>query len=387
MSQRRTRRQQRQAELNAEDRDSFVEPKKPQTKKPKQPTNKERFQFIEDQMAGITAAIGRLTTAHAAAMPPVLSAPASLLGDLELDRTPPHLSRASTPKPAIPVRRDLIASFQEPVCDSSVLAEPLLNNGALLRDDRAKRHVENLARAAAARTPRSAGKPVFDVFLNKVVAYEMPRHFIDIHSQRRIRTLDSYDDLSLPEFLQGYIAMLSKMRPEDPVYQAMVRWLGPLGQALVDYQWCDIRDWINSVLHDVGQGRISWLDEAIIADRLNTAKLRASVKSASDDPIIPVCAQFNQGRCSYESSHGVFKHVCALCWVAQGSQYPHSAQTCRRKSVNNHQGNGRQHNRDTSHSSNGSPFHHGSRQQSGHPRKQADGGGFSDTQTGNQAKN
>lgn len=80
----------------------------------------------------------------------------------------------------------MINSFQDPECDSSVLAEPILNNAALLRDDKATRHVDRIEKAAVACMPRSSGKPVFDVFLNKVVAYEMPQHFIDIHSQRRI---------------------------------------------------------------------------------------------------------------------------------------------------------------------------------------------------------
>lgn len=133
-------------------------------------------------------------------------------------------------------RRDLTNSFQDQPCDSPVLAEPL-NIATMLNDERAKRHVENISRAALSRMPHLSGRPVFDVFLNKVVAHEMPNHFIDIHSQRRIRTLDSYDDLTLPEFLQGYIAMLSKMQVQDPVYRAMVQWLGPLGQVLVDYQW------------------------------------------------------------------------------------------------------------------------------------------------------
>lgn len=183
--------------------------------------------------------------------------------------------------------------------------------------------------------------------------------------------------------------MLSKMSPEDPRNQAMVRWLSPLGQALVDYQWHDIRDWINSVLHDVGQGWISWPDEAVIADRRNTAKLRASVKSASDDPVIPVCTLFNQGRCSHEASHGLFKYVCAICWVAQGLQYPHVAQTCRRKHANMHQSNGCQYNRDTSQASNGSPYHHSPRNEPVQPRdrRQAEGGGFSDNQAASQAKN
>lgn len=390
MSQRRTRRQKKQAELYVEEPDSYTEPKKTQAKKQKAPTNKERFQSIEDQMAGLTAAIGRLTAAHSNAPPPTLAAPASLSGDYDPDRTLPHLSSASTPKPTSTVRRDLIHSFEQPQCDSSVLAEPILNNGALLNDDRAKRHVDNVARAAAARMPRSAGKPVFDVFLNKVVAYEMPRHFLDIHSQRRIKTLDSYDDLILPEFLQGYIAMLSKIRPDELRYQAMVRWLGSMGQALVDYQWTDIRDWMNSVLHEVGQGRLSWLDEAVIADRLSTAKLQASVKAGGDDPVIPVCAQFNQGKCSHDSVYGVFKHICALCWVSQGLQFSHPAHSCRRRNGNGNQPNNRFQSRDASHTNQASPQQHYSRQHGtqGRDRRNVDAASHpNDNQVGSFSKN
>lgn len=61
----------------------------------------------------------------------------------------------------------------------------------------------------------------------------MPRHYLSVHSQRRVRTLDSFDDLTLPEFLQGYVAMLSKLPVHDPVYKAMVQCLGLLGEALI----------------------------------------------------------------------------------------------------------------------------------------------------------
>lgn len=57
-------------------------------------------------MAGITAALGHLTAAHAAAMLPTLTAPALLPSHLEPDWTPPLLSRASTPKQANSVRLD-----------------------------------------------------------------------------------------------------------------------------------------------------------------------------------------------------------------------------------------------------------------------------------------
>lgn len=325
---RQTRRQKQMAALAAAEPDISVEKIQHQVKR-KAPTNKERFQSLEDQIAGLVAAVGQLTATHD--VPPILTAPASMPRNPDLARTPPHLSRASTPK-SVPVRRALINKFREPTCNSSLMAEPVLDNVSLLHDDNVKHHVDNMARAAAARLPRSAGKTTYDVFLNKTVAYDMPRHYLSAHSQRRVRTLDSHDDLTLAEFLQGYIAMLSKPHVEGPVYKAMVQCLGLLGEALVDYHWDDMRDWINSILHEVGQGRISWLDEKIIADRLNTAKLQAA-RSGADEPVIPICANFTQGRCLHSASHGSFQHICVMCWATNGAQYPHSAQSCRRKNA------------------------------------------------------
>lgn len=353
--------------------------------KKKAPTNKERFQSMEQQIAGLTAALGQLVATQA---PPTLSAPASIPPDLDLACTPPHLSRASTPKPTNPVRRDLISNFQEPPCNSSLLADQVLSNGVMLNDEITKRHADHIAQAAVARLPRSSGKLTFDVFLNKTVAYDMPRHYLSIHSQRRVRTLDSFDDLTLPEFLQGYIAMVSKKRPNDPTYEAMVRCLGLLGEALVDYQWQDMRDWVNSVLHEVGQGRLSWLDDKVIADRLNTTKLRASMR-AGDDPTIPVCAQFNQGRCQHNASHGVFQHVCALCWVSSGAQFPHSAQNCRRKN-SSYQGTNRNNHRDASQGGNNAQYGNNGRfNNNGRDRRPAEAHGSYalEGQAGTQAKN
>lgn len=187
-----------------------------------------------------------------------------------------------------------------------------------------------MATATAARLPRSGGKPTFDIFLNKPVAYEMPRHFLSTHSQRRVRGLDSYDELLLSEFLHGFVTMILRSGIDNGTTQAMVQCLGMLGEALIDYQWHDIRDWINAILHEVGQGRISWRDQKYIADQLNATKLRASMRQA-EDPTIPICAQYNQIRCSYQASHGGFKHICVSCWLATGAQHPHPLVNCRRR--------------------------------------------------------
>lgn len=152
-------------------------------------------------------------------------------------------------------------------------------------------------------------------------------------SQRRIRALDSHDDLLLSEFLQGYVKMVLCSGIDNFTAEAMVQCLGMLGEALLDYQWVDIRDWINAILHELGQGRIDWRDQKYIADQLNATKLRASMNQ-HDDPNIPACAQYNQGKCRYQATHGAYKHICVACWLLTGAHHPHPLTTCRRRAPN-----------------------------------------------------
>lgn len=183
-------------------------------------------------------------------------------------------------------------------CVSSDIGEPLLTNVNILNGEKTKRHVDHMATAALALLPPSGGKPTFDVLLNKPVAYEMLRHFLGTHCQCQICALDSYGDLLLSEFLQGYVSMILRSGIGNLTAEAMVKCLGMLGEALIGYQWHDIRDWMNAILHEVGQGRVSWRDHKFFADQLNATKLRASIRQA-EDPSIPVCTHYSQGRCNF----------------------------------------------------------------------------------------
>lgn len=348
--------------------ESQYQPVSPKNKKKqKAPTNKERFESLEQQIVGLTAALTRLTTIHES--PPHLASPVPAPTHNDSGRAPPHLSRASTPKHRTSVRRALITNLPEPNCTASLLADPILPNAVLLNDEKAKKQADILARPLAdTGFPRTGGKTTFDTYLNKPVAYEMPRHFVGLHSQRRIRALDSHDDLLLSEFLQGYITMVLRSGIDNVVAQAMVQCLGMLGEALVDYQWCDIRDWINAILHEVGQGRIEWRDQKYIADQLNAAKLRASMNH-HDDPQIPICSQYNQGRCRHQNAHGAYKHICVACYLLTGAHHAHPLTTCRRKNGNhtpgcgnyrdNNNQNSAQYQSNNSHTGQNRPYHNG----------------------------
>lgn len=243
----------------------------------------------------------------------------------------------------------------------------MVNNVALLNDDKTKPHVDQVTRSSMARMRRAAGKPIYDVSINRMVGYEMPRHFLGIHSQRRIKTLESYDDLTLPEFLQGFVSVIMRVGLDIPTSEAMTRCLG---MALVDYQWEELRDWINSVLHDVGQGRITWLNQGAISDHLNDTKMQAS-RTPRVETGIPVCGLYNQGKCSFESLHGSFRHICVSYWLMAGAQHSHSLTTCRHRAPNHTYPNNNNRNGSKDYYNRSAPQQHNAnqaRQHNNHPR-------------------
>lgn len=228
------------------------------------------------------------------------------------------------------VRRNLIPS-DEQTCEFDD-NDPIISNSVLLGDVRAKSHVNVVAKSAAARLPRSSGKQLFDIYSNKQAAYEMPRHYVGAHSQRRIQALKCQDELLLSEYLQGFSTMILQHEIKNDTARAMVLHLAKLGEALTDYRWTEMRDWCNTVLHDIGQGRYSWTDNYHITEIYNATKMRAA-RINNEDPAFPVCALYNQGKCASQASHEQFNHCCVHCWVTSGAMYPHPVTTCRRRAM------------------------------------------------------
>lgn len=294
-----------------------------------------QMKSLADAVERISAALPAVTHASHPANQTVTDTPDAK----PLPRAP---SRTSTPKKNWSVRHSIIQ--QESLLDDIDFDEPILANATFLNCKITKSHAEKMAQATAARFPRAEGKPVYDIYLNRQVAYYMPRHFLNPHSQRRIKSLDSHDELSVPEFLQGFASMILQRDISDPVISAMVLHIQKLGEALVDYEWSDIIDWSNSTLHDIGQGRYDWTDEAVIMARYNDTKMRSSSRQKSDAQI-PACALYNQGRCEKHAAHDNLEHICVSCWLLTGARYPHPYTTCRRRAAHSNNQN-RSHGRD-----------------------------------------
>lgn len=275
------------------------------------------------------AAISRLVTTQAPALPLTtqsahLQPPLSPTLHLALPLSPAH---TSTPRSVRSVRCNLIPTDDQ-FCDFDD-NEPFLSNSVLLHD-RAKHHVNKVVKLAASRLPRASGKQIFDIYSKKQAAYEMPLHYVGAHSQRRVQALKYQDELLLSEYLQGFSYMILQHEIKNKTVKAMILHLDKLGEGLTDYGWSEMRDWCNTVLHDVGQGRYTWSDKNHIMEIFNATKMCAA-RTSSEDSSFPVCALYNQGKCTSQVSHDQFSHSCVLCWVTTGALYLHTLATGRRR--------------------------------------------------------
>lgn len=304
-------------------------------------TNKERFEMLEQRIESMATAMEKLSTA---VIQGNHSHPHPSLDASAIEQESPRTSlrqegRTSTPKKSRGARKKLIPD-EDISCDSSIEHEALqAMNLHSTEDKQARQLAAKMVRDANARFPHSNGKAIFDQYLHRQVQYPMPRHFIGLHSQRRVKALESHDDLNLPEFIQGYSAMILQNDIKNSVAKAMVLHLHKLGEALTDYCWEDMRDWANNTLHDVGQGRCKWTDYASINEQFNATKMRAA-GSRQAEYNIPACGLYNQGKCDKLASHGAFEHICVSCWINSGAKYPHPFHACRRRGAQQQQARG-----------------------------------------------
>lgn len=63
--------------------------------------------------------------------------------------------------------------------------------------------------------PRSDGKHFVDNSGKKNAVPCMPRHWLDLHAQCRNKGLESPDDLSLPDFIQGFCKLIMSYDIQD----------------------------------------------------------------------------------------------------------------------------------------------------------------------------
>ena len=160
---------------------------------------------------------------------------------------------------------------------------------------------------------------------------------------RADNTPATYDNLSMCEFVHGYLTLIAESAPkEQPVLQAHLR---ELMEDSTVYKWSVIRTYHSIILNMMETGRLTWRDTDKIqglrrvhvwqsgqrATDMTRGRPRPAGSADGTPPNVTLCADYNQAKCSQKASHGDKTHACAFCWGATKRLYNHPADVCRRK--------------------------------------------------------
>ena len=148
----------------------------------------------------------------------------------------------------------------------------------------------------------------------------------------RKRTL--YDDLTIQEWAVGQLSNVYQIQNPLLVKQVLLQVILSLRDA-TSIPWQAVRSaWANS-MQEVEQGSLQWSDATQWPiNRLSTSQIAmANASQVSSQPTAQhkkVCRFYNEGVCSHEGNHGLFKHICAFC-AKQGRSYVHPETKCQIK--------------------------------------------------------
>lgn len=180
---------------------------------------------------------------------------------------------------------------------------------------------------------------------NCVYRQDWPQYHVFRGADREAAT---YDDLSIQEFVLGFLGVVNRAPQTPHLRDAMYRHLQELMLDATRYPWPSVRHYHSIVLHHMEIGEITWENTSAIQE------LRANYVSQAVNPppvvhhvpmqaqpqaqsqaTIRYCGLFQSGRCTTQGDHnstrGFVTHCCAYCMRKGKGQFPHGEHDCRRK--------------------------------------------------------
>ena len=158
----------------------------------------------------------------------------------------------------------------------------------------------------------------------------------DLRSKARSRR--SRRDMTFPEYMCGFLFMVSKSAPPNSELHAAINHAAQVAQDAAGYTWPAVREWSQSCLSHIQDRSEKWvLDSKIFArDRTRLSWLKGKPHHEVKIP----CHAHNADKCVERATHysegKTWVHGCAVCMYGGDEQMSQSAQThtvrsCRRK--------------------------------------------------------
>lgn len=175
----------------------------------------------------------------------------------------------------------------------------------------------------------------FDPYYNGPARYPMPRLYINNTAQKIVKQYRHFDDLTLPQFIEGYACMIDNEKSQQ-TKSYMLMHFSEIGVMLQDFPWDVVRDWTNAVLSATGQGSYKWSDghriEKEKVSKMMTAN--ASAKLVGFQQGRNACLAYNATKCQETGSHGHNAlHVCSFCFAAFGAEHEHPVIACNKRTM------------------------------------------------------
>lgn len=175
----------------------------------------------------------------------------------------------------------------------------------------------------------------FDPYYNRTVRYPMPRLYINNTAQKIVKQYRHFDDLTLPQFIEGYASMIDNESSQQNK-SFMLMHFSEIGVMLQDFPWDVVRDWTNAVLSATGQGVYKWSDSHRIEKEKVTKMMtaNASSKLTGFQQGRNACLAYNATKCQETGSHGLNDlHVCSFCLTVFSAEHEHPVIACNKRTT------------------------------------------------------
>ena len=145
----------------------------------------------------------------------------------------------------------------------------------------------------------------------------------------------SYDQLSLTQFVQGFVKNILDESDQNCREQMLV-YLSDLMEDATDFTWANAKAAHAVLLCDMERGVLDWSHTSRIERirRAHAQKHHVQRSNWGKHEMVKkpwYCKHFQSGTCMYSKDHEhggkMFRHICVHC-LAQGKQVNHSGKDC-----------------------------------------------------------
>ena len=134
-----------------------------------------------------------------------------------------------------------------------------------------------------------------------------------------------YDDLSMPQWVAGQLTNILHIQDPLTSKQALTQVICAMKDA-ASLPFTAVKNAWACSMHDLEEGNLSWADSTQWAiNRLSASQV--SLVNSQSVSQKRLCRYYNEGSCSHDGHHGLYKHNCSFC-SKQGRTSNHPESKC-----------------------------------------------------------